>query len=144
MSARISSSGRVSNKLSQSPPNSALTQGVILLTKCYCKYIISKICTSMQLGKQLSESTLPRCPRHMSTGTGIALAAIWIGCAATSICLAMIAFVWSDYSINEVLPREKSGMMTVIALIIAPMLMAPALTGWILSAEWWNDDEETS
>lgn len=80
----------------------------------------------------------------MSIGTGVALAAIWIGCAATSICLAMIAFVWSDYSINEVLPREKSDMMTVIALIIAPMLMAPALTGWILSAEWWNDDEETS
>lgn len=118
--------------------------GCFLLTNCLCKYIIFWICTSIKLGSHLSESTLPRCPRHMSTGTGIALAAIWIGCTATSICLAMITFVWSDYSINEVLPQEKSGMMTAIVLIIAPLLMAAALTGWILSTEWWNDDEETS
>jgi hypothetical protein len=80
----------------------------------------------------------------MSTGTGIALAGIWLACAATSICFAMIAFVWSDYSINEILPREEGGMVTTIVLIIAPLLLAPALTGWILSTEWWSNDEETS
>jgi hypothetical protein len=64
-------------------------------------------------------------PQPVSTGAGIALAGVWLACAALSAVFLLIAFVWSPEPSYQV-TREEESQAALFAVILAALPMVAA------------------
>ena len=75
--------------------------------------------------------------QHMTVGTGIALAAIWLASSAATVLLALIAFVWTDQTPPADISSEDAGWSALLTLLLvaAPMIAGYAATMRILGRD---------